>query len=349
MSRACWCRWRDLEGRVVALKVRRDASHDEPKYLWISSADDGGPSPGSPPHVPLGTPVPSTTIRLTEGEFKSDISGTLSGMPTVGVSGVTNWRPCLPVFAGLGARSSSLAFDADSQTKPGVARESGIAPTGSSGKDSRSAWRRGALEDGKGIDDLLAAGKQPEVVAGQQVLTTIAQTIEAAATVDEDDWIPADTTGSVAPFPTDCLPDIVRQFVTETARVIQCPLDFPGMGVLVVAAAAIGGSRRLRIPPRLRGRSRLYAAVVARPGDGKSPALRAACDPVYEQQERRSDRYRKAKEKYEQDLEAYEAARRKMPHEDDVPLNLPDKPVRPAMGHVFVGDITAESLAQILA
>jgi hypothetical protein len=32
---------RDLEGRIVALKIRRDGGDDGPKYVWASSADEG--------------------------------------------------------------------------------------------------------------------------------------------------------------------------------------------------------------------------------------------------------------------------------------------------------------------
>ena len=40
----------DVDGQVVALKVRRD--DDDPRYLYVSSTTHGGPGPGAPVHVP---------------------------------------------------------------------------------------------------------------------------------------------------------------------------------------------------------------------------------------------------------------------------------------------------------
>ena len=44
---------RNLDGHIVALKVRADVPGDGPKYTTISSAKHGGPSPGAQVHVPL--------------------------------------------------------------------------------------------------------------------------------------------------------------------------------------------------------------------------------------------------------------------------------------------------------
>jgi hypothetical protein len=108
---------RDLQGRVVALKVRRAT---EPKYVYLTGGD-GGPSPGSPVHVPLGVVAPSPSVRVTEGELKADVCVALDGTPTVGVPGVTQWRGALEVLKALAARTVIIAFDApDVHTKAPV-------------------------------------------------------------------------------------------------------------------------------------------------------------------------------------------------------------------------------------
>jgi hypothetical protein len=108
---------RDLDGRVVALKIRRAT---EPKYVYLTGGDDG-PSPGSPVHVPLGVTAPAEVVRVTEGELKADVCFALDGTPTIGVPGVNRWRPALPLLRELGARTVVLAYDApDVRTKPGV-------------------------------------------------------------------------------------------------------------------------------------------------------------------------------------------------------------------------------------
>ncbi len=170
---------RDVPGRIVALKVRRDSADGGlppgPRYVYASSARWGGPGPGAPAHVPL-LPLPPapirdpSTVRITEGELKSDIAFLLGGVRTVSVPGVGAWRSALPVLRYLGARRVLLSFDADAGRKPAVARalyalawalqaESGV-------EVALEQWDEA---DGKGIDDLLAAGHRPAVIEGADV------------------------------------------------------------------------------------------------------------------------------------------------------------------------------------
>src|SRR5262249_13133922 len=74
---------RDLQGRIVALKIRRDEADQGPRYLALSSRKYNGPGPGSPVHVPLGIAAPAEIVRLTEGELKADVALALSGLPTI--------------------------------------------------------------------------------------------------------------------------------------------------------------------------------------------------------------------------------------------------------------------------
>lgn len=119
---------RNEKTKVVALKVRRDKIGDGPKYLYISSTKHGGPGPGSPVHVPLCS-TPTETVRLTEGELKADIATSLSGMLTIGLPGVSIWRPVLPILGSLAVKTVRLAFDTDARQKPNVARALEIVAT----------------------------------------------------------------------------------------------------------------------------------------------------------------------------------------------------------------------------
>ena len=170
---------RDANGRIVALKVRRDEGETGraigPRYVYASSVRWGGPGPGAPPHLPtlpappLPPPLPGV-LRVTEGELKADVATVLSGIRTVSVAGVGSWRSALPMLRALGARRVLLAFDADAPRKPAVARalyalawalhaESGV-------EVALEQWDEA---DGKGIDDLLAGGGRPQVVEGADV------------------------------------------------------------------------------------------------------------------------------------------------------------------------------------
>ena len=59
---------RDIDGRIIAFKVRADDPGEGPKYSYLSSSKHGGPGPGSQVHVPLSEDLDrGITARLTEG------------------------------------------------------------------------------------------------------------------------------------------------------------------------------------------------------------------------------------------------------------------------------------------
>jgi hypothetical protein len=152
---------RNIDGHIVALKVRADILGDGSKYSTISSTKHGGPSPGAPVHVPLYEGVRGTTVRLTEGELKSDIATALSGLLTLSIPGVAMWRKALPVVQVLGIQRVLLAFDADWRMNPHVAHALGQAALALA-----TAGYAVQVEDwdpalGKGVDDLLTAGHIP--------------------------------------------------------------------------------------------------------------------------------------------------------------------------------------------
>ena len=187
---------RDARGRIQALVIRPNRVIDSRgKYLWVTSKPKGGPSPGAPPHVPLGIKAPARTVRLTEGQLKADLATILSGIPTIGAPGVGNWRCCLPVLEDLGEKTVRLAFDADWRAKPNVAQalvECARALLAEGFDLELELWPEA---DGKGIDDVLATGKTPEVLAGERALAALAEVagvagVEAAPEVKADDGRP---------------------------------------------------------------------------------------------------------------------------------------------------------------
>src|SRR5262249_18749431 len=137
-----------------------------PRYVYVSSAHCGGASPGSPVHVST-TIFQKYIVRLTEGELKADVATTLSQTLTISVPGVASWKSALPILRELQPQKVNIAFDADACPNPVVARslqqcyrdlvEAGFAV-------GLEVWDPAG---GKGIDDLLAAGKQPITLAGK--------------------------------------------------------------------------------------------------------------------------------------------------------------------------------------
>src|SRR5262249_9885494 len=117
---------RNLDGNIVALKVRADAPGDGPKYTTLSSATYGGPSPRAPGHVPLHRGNGST-VRLTEGELAADVTTTLSGLLTVSIPGVAMWGKALSILKALRPQQVLVAFDGDWRTNAHVAHALGQA------------------------------------------------------------------------------------------------------------------------------------------------------------------------------------------------------------------------------
>jgi hypothetical protein len=152
---------RNLDGHIVALKVRADVPGDGSKYTTISSAKHGGPSPGAPAHVPLYESACGNTVRLTEGELKADVATALSGLRTLSIPGVAMWRKALPILQHLQTPQILLAFDTDWRTNPHVAQA-----LGHTALALVKAGYAVQVEDwdpalGKGIDDVLTAGHLP--------------------------------------------------------------------------------------------------------------------------------------------------------------------------------------------
>jgi putative DNA primase/helicase len=161
---------RDPTGRIVALIVRPDKPPDpKHKYLYVSSANRDGPGPGAPAHVPLGVAGPVETVRLTEGPLKADLATILSDVPTIAAAGVTNWRPCLKVLKAIAAKTVRMAFDADWRVNALVAQAMIACVEAIAAEGLAVEFETWDPADGKGIDDLLAGGKAPQVLAGDDV------------------------------------------------------------------------------------------------------------------------------------------------------------------------------------
>jgi len=112
---------RNLDQKIIALKIRSDSAEIN-RYSYLSSKRYGGPGPGAQVHIPLFRGNFDGVIRVTEGELKADVATALSGILTVSIPGVSNWKPVLPVLKSLNATKVILAFDSDVNTNPHVAR-----------------------------------------------------------------------------------------------------------------------------------------------------------------------------------------------------------------------------------
>lgn len=83
-------------------------------------------------------------------------------------------------------------------------------------------------------------------------------------------------------FPLDALPDAFRPWAADVAERMQCPPDFVAVPLLVAAASLV--ARRVAIRPQQRTDwtepGNLWAVIVGRPGQMKSPAMSQALAPL---------------------------------------------------------------------
>ncbi len=152
---------RDLQGRVIAFKIRADDENGNGRYTTLSSRRHGGASPGSNLHISLHSP-PTETVRLTEGELKADIATALSNVLSLGVPGVGEWRRALPVLKSLQSQRVLLAWDADWRSNRAVARTLGEVAIELRRSGYHVEMEFWPPKYGKGIDDVFASGHTPE-------------------------------------------------------------------------------------------------------------------------------------------------------------------------------------------
>src|SRR5262249_30380745 len=105
----------------------------------------------------------------------------LGGVLAIGLSSVSTYSRAAKVLRALGVKVAVVGFDADWKTNPIVAqctaalvkqlRERGF-------EVELALWD---VADGKGIDDLLAAGKQPDILQGEAVDRALVEIEKAAA------------------------------------------------------------------------------------------------------------------------------------------------------------------------
>jgi hypothetical protein len=170
---------RDVDKSIIAMKVRHDDGGNGSRYSYLSSTMNGGPGPGSPVHVPIGLKTPCPCLRVTEGELKSVVATTLSGLPTVSIAGVGTWRLALPVLRKLEVKTVRIALDMDAGDKPQVAKALVALAEAVTTEGYAVELERWSAEH-KGIDDALAAGATLEVLTADAALQAIAGTLTEA-------------------------------------------------------------------------------------------------------------------------------------------------------------------------
>ena len=85
---------------------------------------------------------------------------------------------------------------------------------------------------------------------------------------------------SVPEFPVEALPDWARDFVGDVSIAMGNPPDLAAMSVLGIMNAAVSKKAEVQINESHREPLALYLCCISQPGDGKSPTLKMAAEPL---------------------------------------------------------------------
>ena len=108
-------------------------------------------------------------------------------------------------------------------------------------------------------------------------------------------------------FPTDALPETARRFVEEGMEAIGCAPDLLALPGPRRALGGIGASRVVEIKRSWREGATLFLAVVASPGEKKTPAANAARRPVLKRQAEKRQEFKANKEEHEREMREWKA------------------------------------------
>ncbi|MDP3864363.1 MAG: YfjI family protein [Rhodoferax sp.] len=165
------------------------------------------------------------------------------------------------------------------------------------------------------------------------------------------------TLPAVPAFDARMLPPIFREWVTDIAERMQCPVDFLAVGAMVAAGSVVGN--RMGIQPKHLDTGwvevpNLWGAIVGRPGVMKSPALAQVHAPL-KRLERQAQaafavthaQHQIAKMQHEASMKQIEASIKK--GAAVLPGQLPVCPDEPQPKRHLINDATYQKIGQVLS
>ena len=187
------------------------------------------------------------------------------------------------------------------------------------------------------ISRLRYATYDPDLIVKDKVFSAILT--ERIETTDGDitDYTPL----QYVPFPIDCLPSTLAQFVKDAQSCIGLnDSAMPAISVLAVTAGVIGSSCQIEIKPGHIELAALFMVIVADSGTAKSPSIKIASRHLTAIQNEKIKQWKRAKNEWEQVYSDW----KKLPPKDQG--NQPPPP--PPVERFIIKDITIEAVAAIL-
>lgn len=204
-----------------------------------------------------------------------------------------------------------------------------------------------------------AANKPNPVTLG-----TVFHLAEQEALQDLGEPIPLPGRRPVAEFNLNLLPGSLRPWIADIARRMQCKPDL----LAVVAVVGLGSllGRKVGIRPKRKDDwtevSNLWGAVIARPGELKTPAMNEALRPLRCLDSEARRRFERATQQHEvsrknwnaqqeADNAAIQAARKQgdTTKVQQIRANMVGEPSKPTRTRLLVHDVTVEALGVLLA
>ena len=219
--------------------------------------------------------------------------------------------------------------------------------TKSDGKDIRDVMienQQAGIDHQKTVTALIKKAEQAEPY---QVPQDEPQQDESDDSSDDDDQ-----PEEYQPFPVDCLPPVMRDYIKAGAKSLRCDPAFIALPLLVAIASLIGASRVLKPSNDWRVPAILWGVVIADSGSMKSPAGNLATEPIYKLQARAHAKNKEAIKAYEERKAIYEIRYKEYLKEvvrcEGQPPDEPERPDEPRIIDKIVGDVTIEKIAPIL-
>lgn len=161
----------------------------------------------------------------------------------------------------------------------------------------------------------------------------------------------------VPAFNVNILPSGFREWLSDIAERMQCPIEYLAVGAMVAAGAALGN--RVGIQPKQKDTGwvevpNLWGAIVGRPGVMKTPALAEVLAPLKKIEAEMQDAFASTKSKYEIDRIVYEATKKQVVAQIAKAGAawtgvIPQEPEPPQPQRILVSDATYQKLGMVLS
>lgn len=224
---------------------------------------------------------PAEPVFVVEGEKDVESLAAIGLVATTNPQGAMKWRPeyseplrgrtvvILPDNDDAGRRHAELVRGALDGKAASVKI---VTLPGLPDKGDVTDWLRQPGNDCKRLLEIVAATRLPG---------------------EPEPWDPpiplTDPAPDLAEFPIEALPAQLQDLVAQIAEAVCCPVDYPAVHALGVAAGAVGASYDLAVKPGYYQGSNLWICVVAPPGSGKSPGVHPILAPVFAEHARRRE------------------------------------------------------------